>query len=94
MLWDKKYKKAASLYDGLTKEDATSFSAVLGYANTLSNLKEYEKALDYVNRALTIQKGNKNALISRKYVHWDMLIKLAQDKEYDRALANVGSKLG
>ncbi|WP_368662267.1 tetratricopeptide repeat protein [Zobellia laminariae] len=54
-LWDKKFKEAEPLYAQLVKEYPENFGAVLGYANTLSNLKKYEKALEWVERALIIQ---------------------------------------
>lgn len=67
-LWDKKFKEAEPLYAQLVKEYPENFGAVLGYANTLSNLKKYEKALEWVERALIIQPGNLSAKTSRKYM--------------------------
>ncbi|MEK6152183.1 tetratricopeptide repeat protein [Flavobacteriaceae bacterium 3-367] len=68
LLWDQDYEKAQPLYKSLVAEHPQSFAAILGYANTLSNLKEYKAALDWANRALALEPGNKNALISRKYI--------------------------
>ena len=45
-----------------------NFAALLGFANTLSNLKEYDNALLYVNRALETSPGNPNAMVSKKYI--------------------------
>ncbi|MGS0524546.1 tetratricopeptide repeat protein [Zobellia nedashkovskayae] len=67
-LWDKKFQQAEPLYAQLVKEYPENFGAVLGYANTLSNLKKYEKALEWVERALIIQPGNLSAKTSRKYM--------------------------
>ncbi|GAK88379.1 TPR domain protein [Nonlabens ulvanivorans] len=62
---EQKYIDAKSYYQGLLKENDQSFPAVLGYANTLSNLKEYPQAQDYINKALIIDPGNPNALTSK-----------------------------
>lgn len=86
LLWDKQYQAAETFYNTLLQEDSTSFSAVLGYANTLSNLKKYKKALEYVNQALLIDKGNANAMISRKYIRLGYAGKLSENKEYEKAL--------
>ncbi len=93
LLWDRQFTKAESFYEKLTQEDDTSFPAVLGYANTLSNLKKYEKALILVNKALQLQKGNANALLSRKYVRLGYANAIAQDKKYDEALQLLDQNL-
>ena len=87
LLWDKQFVEAETFYEKLNQENNTSFPAVLGYANTLSNLKKYEKALQLVNKALQIQEGNPNALLSRKYVRLGYANTIAQDKKYDEAIA-------
>ncbi len=86
LLWDQQYDEAQALYQILIEENPTSFSAVLGYANTLSNLKKYKSALEWVNKALDIQNKNPNALLSRKYIRLGYADQLAKNREYDRAL--------
>ncbi|WP_226294087.1 tetratricopeptide repeat protein [Aquimarina algicola] len=93
LLWDQQFEKAETFYEDLVKEDKNSFPAVLGYANTLSNLKKYEKALQYVNNALALQKGNQNALLSRKYIRLGYANTLAQNKSYKKALQYLNSNL-
>lgn len=93
LLWDKQFKVAESFYENLVTEDALSFPAVLGYANTLSNLKKYPSALENVNAALELQKGNKNALNSRKYIRLGYANQLAQNKEYNKALLLLDDNL-
>jgi Flp pilus assembly protein TadD, contains TPR repeats len=66
LLWDKQYTNAENFYSKLIVEDTKSFPALLGYANTLSNLKKFEEAMVYVNKALDVLPGNPNALISKK----------------------------
>ncbi len=76
LLWNTDFSLAENFYTTLLKENNTSFPALLGYANTLSNLKKYSKAIIYVEKALAVQPGNANALLSRKYIRFG----LAQDK--------------
>ena len=68
LLWNQQYTSAESYYEKLVQEDQKSFSALLGYANTLSNLKKFDNAMLFVNKALVILPKNQNALISRKYI--------------------------
>ncbi|WP_258932354.1 tetratricopeptide repeat protein [Flavobacterium oreochromis] len=68
LLWNKKFIDGRGYYENLITLNSKSFPAVLGYANCLSNLREYEKALSYVNQALEISQNNPNGLISRKYI--------------------------
>ncbi|MBT8264080.1 MAG: tetratricopeptide repeat protein, partial [Muriicola sp.] len=67
-LWDHQYSYAKPLYANLVASNPTNFAALLGYANTLSNLKEYAAALDWVNKALLVEPKNLNAKTSRKYI--------------------------
>ncbi len=93
LLWDQQFVKAESFYTKLIEENASSFSAVLGYANTLSNLKNYKAALDWVNKALAIQNGNANALISRKYIRLGYANALSQEKKHKEALRLLDQNL-
>ncbi|WP_438425643.1 tetratricopeptide repeat protein [Aquimarina macrocephali] len=93
LLWNRQFTEAETFYEKLIKEDSTSFPAVLGYANTLSNLKKYENALKLVNNALQLQKGNPNALLSRKYIRLGYANTIAQDKKYDEAIALLDQNL-
>jgi tetratricopeptide (TPR) repeat protein len=83
LLWNKNYTKAKAYYQTLLKENSKSFPALLGYANTLSNLNEFEEALIYADSALVVLPGNKNALISRKYMRLGLAGKKIQTKEYE-----------
>jgi len=65
----------------------------LSYANTLSNLKEYEDALIYVNKALEILPGNPNALISKKYIYLGYAYKNQQAQNYTKAEALLTKNL-
>ena len=93
LLWNKDFIKAETYYQGIVQEKPDSFAAVLGYANTLSNLKKYPLALETVNKALDLQPGNGNALISRKYVRLGYAFTLSQDKQYEKALTLLDQNL-
>ena len=81
----KQYKNAETSYSGLVKNHPENFAALLGYANTFSNLKEYENALEYVNKALDVQPGNANALLSKKYIRLGYAYQLSQNQNYEKA---------
>jgi Flp pilus assembly protein TadD len=83
LLWNTNYKKAKGYYQTLLKENSISFPALLGYANTLSNLNEFEEALIYADKALVVLPGNKNALVSKKYMRLGLANKKIQTKEYE-----------
>ncbi|GAA3629568.1 tetratricopeptide repeat protein [Flavivirga jejuensis] len=85
LLWNKNYNTAKTFYEGLIKENDQSFPALLGYANTLSNLKIYDKALIYVNKALEVSSGNPNALTSKKYIYLGHAYQNQQQKNYAEA---------
>ncbi|GAA4970539.1 tetratricopeptide repeat protein [Algibacter aquimarinus] len=85
LLWNKDFTAAKNYYEGLIQENNQSFSALLGYANTLSNLKLYQDALIYVNKALDVSLGNANALTSKKYIYLGYAYQKQQAQLYDEA---------
>ena len=70
-----------------------NFGALLGFANTLSNLKKYRPALEMVNRALSVSPENLNAMISRKYIRLGFASQYLQEKQYQNALALLDQNL-
>ncbi len=93
LLWDRQFEVAETFYEGLVQENPKSFAGVLGYANTLSNLKKYTKALEWVNKALQLSPGNANALTSRKFVRLGYAFTLSQNKQYTEALQLLDENL-
>jgi tetratricopeptide (TPR) repeat protein len=85
LLWNNNFTAAKTYYKGLVTEDTKSFAALLGFANTLSNLKEYEDAITYVNQALEVSPGNPNAMTSKKYIYLGYAYKNQQAQNYDKA---------
>ncbi|WP_055443993.1 tetratricopeptide repeat protein [Lacinutrix himadriensis] len=85
LLWNSNFPKAKTYFKGLIDEDPKSFPALLSYANTLSNLKEYEDALKYVDKALEVLPGNPNALTSKKYMYLGYAYQKQQSQKYDEA---------
>ncbi|SFD04485.1 tetratricopeptide repeat protein [Algibacter pectinivorans] len=85
LLWTSNFPKAKTYFKGLIEEDPKSFPALLSYANTLSNLKEYEDALIYVNKALDVLPGNPNALTSKKYMYLGYAYQNQQAQNYTEA---------
>ncbi len=87
LLWGKQFEKAETVYAGLTEKHPDNFAALLGYANTFSNLKKYTEALTYVNKALAVQPGNANAMVSKKYIRLGYAYQLSQNQRYKEAEA-------
>ncbi len=85
LLWDKKYDQAKPLYAKLVQTAPESFGALLGYANTLSNLKEYNEALTWVDKALAQDPGNPNAELSKKYILLGYANTLATSDQFEAA---------
>jgi len=85
LLWNNKYSDAKNYYELLIEENDQSFPALLGYANTLSNLKIYNNALIYVNKALKVLPNNPNALTSKKYIYLGYAYQNQQAQNYDEA---------
>ncbi|WP_315971738.1 tetratricopeptide repeat protein [Flavobacterium columnare] len=93
MLWNNQFIEGKTYYENLIALDSKSFPAVLGYANCLSNLREYEKALSYVNQALELSKNNPNALISRKYIRLGYADQLSKKNLIEEALKLLDENL-
>jgi tetratricopeptide (TPR) repeat protein len=85
LLWNSNFTAAKTYYKALVTEDPKSFPALLGFANTLSNLKEYEDAIIYVDQALEVLPGNSNALTSKKYIYLGYAYKNQQSQNYAKA---------
>jgi len=86
LLWNAQYSEAKIHYEQLIARDSSSFAAVLGYANTLSNLKSYPQALEQVQKALTLLPGNPNALVSQKYMRLGQASLWTQEARYTEAI--------
>lgn len=85
LLWDKNYMTAKTYYENLVLKQPESFPALLGYANTLSNLKVFDKALEYVNMAVEVSPGNQNANVSKKYIQLGYAYQYQQQQNYEAA---------
>jgi tetratricopeptide (TPR) repeat protein len=85
LLWNSDFTAAKTYFKGLVTEDTKSFPALLGFANTLSNLKEYEDAIIYVDKALEVLPGNPNALTSKKYIYLGYAYQNQQAQNYAKA---------
>lgn len=84
-LWNKNYKEALVDYKVLTAKDPQSFPAQLGLANTYSNLKEYQTALETIEKALSIAPGNPGAMNSKFYILLGYADQEKKAKNFDKA---------
>lgn len=86
LLWNKDYKEALPVYEALAAANPKHFVVVLGYANTLSQLKEYDAAIVQIENALRLQPQNENARVSFKYIRLGKAAQLIQENYYAQAL--------
>lgn len=84
-LWGKNFKGAKPHYLRLVEKFPDKFGALLGLANTLSNLQEYIAALKWVNQAIALEPKNKGAKISRKYIKMGYANEFVKKEEYKTA---------
>ncbi|MBT8284465.1 MAG: tetratricopeptide repeat protein [Flavobacteriaceae bacterium] len=84
-LWDGQFEEAKPLYESLLKLYPDSFAVHLGYANTLSNLKEYPEALEWINKTIILDSTNTSARVSRKYIRLGYADMLLKKKNYTKA---------
>ncbi|MGB5370757.1 MAG: tetratricopeptide repeat protein [Flavobacteriaceae bacterium] len=84
-LWDRQYEVAKPLYAELVLNYPDSFGAALGYANTLSNLKEYDKALKWVMKARAMKPFNESAKTSTKYIKLGYANQFVNAQQYQQA---------
>lgn len=85
LMWARQYGDAKAYYETLIAQQSTSFAAVLGYANALSSLHNYANALTQVEKAIQIQPGNANALVSRKYMRLGLADQFSKNQKYGEA---------
>ncbi len=85
-LWNSQYEKAKTLYQKLLAKEPKNFAANLGYANSLSNLKEHTQAYQAIKSTRSIDPENQSAKISNKYINLGYASYLAfQQYQYDSA---------
>ncbi|MFY7811176.1 MAG: tetratricopeptide repeat protein, partial [Flavobacterium sp.] len=85
LLWKKDYISAKTYYEKIIEKYPTNFTALLGYANTLSNLNDFKNALSWVEKALSEKTNNNNALISRKYIRLGFANQLLKKNDFEIA---------
>lgn len=90
-LWGGRFVEAEKLYKKLVEDYPNEFGAVLGYANTLSNLQKYDEALFWIEKALKLQPGNPSALTSKKYMTLGLANAMVQAQDYQGAKVKLKS---
>lgn len=90
-MWGKSYPEAKGLYRKLLEQHPESFPVNLGLGNAFSSLLQYDSALYFINRALTIQAGNANANISLKYTRLGLADLDVRTQQYKQAKEQLDS---
>ncbi|MAZ26024.1 MAG: hypothetical protein CL868_02970 [Cytophagaceae bacterium] len=82
LLWNKDFAEALPIYEALTAQYPENFTAILGLANTQSNLFMYEQALETIHTALEVSPNNPNAVNSLKYIRLGYAYQLSKKDAY------------
>lgn len=92
-MWAKEYDAGRQKYARLVSRQPESFPANLGYANAFSALLQYDSALIYINKSLTIQPGNTNALLSLKYARLGLADQYEKKQQFSPAASLLEQNL-
>lgn len=93
LMWGKEYTAARNAYVVLLQQQPASFPANLGYGNALASLLQFDSALVFINKALQLQPGNANALVSRKYTRLALADRYGKQQQYSLATPLLDSNL-
>lgn len=85
LLWQNLYPKAKLAYEEILQDHPNNFVALLGGANTYSNLKEYLTAELLINRALSVVPDDAGALNSKKFILLGLAADARKSADYDSA---------
>ncbi len=85
-LWNNKPDQALTVYTKLINLESTNFTANLGLANTQFQLKNFDKALVSINKALMIEPENQSALTSRKYIQLALASQYTNEFNFHKAI--------
>jgi len=85
LMWSQRFEEAYVVYEELLNIDSTNFVANYGFANANSALENYEKAIDYNQRAIVIDSTNESAKNARKYILLGNAYKLMQQREFTQS---------
>jgi len=85
-LWNDQAQSAILVYDKILSKDQENFTANLGKANALANLKQYDAALICINKALSIDPENKMAQTSKRFVQYGVADKRKTETKYQEAI--------
>ena len=84
-MWNKQPKQAIPIYAELLEANPQLFVANFGYANAHAALHENEVAIQYMEKALSIEPYNEAALHSNKYIMIARAYELYKNGQYEQA---------
>ncbi len=84
-LWNTRSLEAQQIYAELLSEDPLDFTSNLGMANALSQGHRNYEALSYINKALSIQSDNLQAITSKKFILIALAFNSTKGKKFKEA---------
>lgn len=84
-LWNSKGGDAEDVYKDILNNHPDSFTAHLGLANALASNQDNQRAYERVQKALTLQPDNKQALNSKKFIMIGRAFSLVKSKKFKEA---------
>lgn len=92
-MWNERYGEAAQLYNELIGIQPDNFVANLGYANANAALKNNNTALEYIDKSLSVDPKNSNAIISKKYILLAISSEYREKLSYDTSMMHLDTIL-
>ena len=92
-MWNERYSEASQLYGELIEIQPENFVANLGYANANAALKNNNTALEYIEKSLSVDPKNQNAIISKKYILLAISSDYRNKLSYDTSMMHLDTIL-
>ncbi len=92
-MWNERYAEASQLYSELIDLAPDNFVANLGYANANAALKNNDTALEYIDKSLSVDPENQNAIISKKYILLAISSEYRNKLSYDTSMMHLDTIL-
>ena len=85
-LWNDDPSASLPVYNAILEVDSSNFTANFGKANTLSQLKKYDEALIYIDKADSLKENNPDVLNSKRFILYGVADKRKNEKKYNQSL--------
>lgn len=85
LLWNKQPEEARVIYEELLSANPSHYVINYGLASTYAELKEYEEASEFINKAIAIDPSNESATFSRMHIWLGRSFSLFTKRQFEEA---------